>query len=96
MGKDAGITVNSRYIVPSAHITLGRYLTDEDHATPELRKQWVDAIDEINAWLEAEVWDNASSELVGEWVVGQEKGLDVRAGQLWYGGGRTVLMGEGF
>ncbi|KAF3058662.1 hypothetical protein GL218_05584 [Daldinia childiae] len=94
--KDAGVTVSSRYVVPSAHITLGRYLTEADHATPEQRRKWVDAIDEINAWLEAEVWDNADSKLIGEWVIGQEKGLDVRVGTLWYGGGRTVQMGEGF
>ncbi|KAI1380680.1 RNA ligase/cyclic nucleotide phosphodiesterase [Hypoxylon crocopeplum] len=94
--RDAGVTVSSRYVVPSAHITLGRYLTDADHATPDQRRAWVDAIDEINAWLEAEVWDNVDSELLGEWVVGQEKGLDVRVGTLWYGGGRSVLVGEGF
>lgn len=94
--KEAGVVVSSRYIVPSAHITLGRYLTNDDHATPELRKRWVDAIDEINAWLEKEVWDNAESRLVGEWVVGQEKGFDIRVGTLWYGGGRTVQAGEGF
>ncbi|KAI1878571.1 hypothetical protein JX265_002748 [Neoarthrinium moseri] len=94
--QEAGITIDSRYIVPSAHITLGRYLTHEDYATPEQRKKWVETIDEINRWLETEVWENAESDLVGEWIVGQEKGLDVRVGTLWYGGGRTVLMGEGF
>ncbi|GAP84487.1 putative ureidoglycolate hydrolase [Rosellinia necatrix] len=94
--KAAGITVNSRYIVPSAHITLGRYLTHENHATPEQRRKWVDGIDEINKWLEEEVWGKSESEVLGEWIVGQEKGLDVRVGNLWYGGGRTVLLGEGF
>ncbi|KAK9782741.1 putative 60S ribosomal protein L44 [Seiridium cardinale] len=94
--KEAGITVDSRYIVPSAHITLGRYLTDGDHATPEQRKKWVETIDEINQWLEAEIWDQEGGDLIGEWVIGQERGLDVRVGTLWYGGGRTVLTGEGF
>jgi len=94
--KEAGVTIDSRYIIPSAHITLGRYLTHEDHATPEQRKKWVDAIDEVNKWLEAEVWGESDSELIGEWLVGQEKGLDIRVGTLWYGGGRTVLLGEGF
>ncbi|KAI0009925.1 60S ribosomal protein L44 [Xylariaceae sp. FL0662B] len=94
--KAAGVGIDSRYIVPSAHITLGRYLTQEDHATPEQRQKWVDAIDEINAWLEASVWGNPESRLIGEWIVGQEKGLDIRLGTLWYGGGRTVQMGEGF
>ncbi|KAI0202049.1 60S ribosomal protein L44 [Astrocystis sublimbata] len=94
--KEAGITVDSRYIVPSAHVTLGRYLTNQDHATPEMRKQWVDAIDRVNEWLEKEVWEKPDSEVIGEWMIGQEKGLDIRVGTLWYGGGRTVLLGEGF
>ncbi|KAF7534672.1 hypothetical protein G7054_g6029 [Neopestalotiopsis clavispora] len=96
LAKDAGISIDSRYVVPSAHITLGRYLGEADHATPEQRQKWVDTIDEINRWLEAEVWDREDGDLVGEWVVGQERGLDVRVGTLWYGGGRTVMTGEGF
>ncbi|KAI1362703.1 RNA ligase/cyclic nucleotide phosphodiesterase [Xylaria arbuscula] len=81
--KAAGVTIESRYIVPSAHITLGRYLSHDDHATPEQRKKWVDAIDNINEWLEREVWECANSEVIGEWIVGQEKGLDIRVGNLW-------------
>ncbi|KAI0016001.1 RNA ligase/cyclic nucleotide phosphodiesterase [Xylariomycetidae sp. FL0641] len=94
--KDAGMAIDSRYVVPSAHITLGRYLTQEDHATPEQRKEWVGAIDEVNKWLEDEVWGAFDGDFLGEWVVGHEKGLDIRVGTLWYGHGRTVLMGEGF
>lgn|SRR5688572_20095910 len=85
--KGAGVEVGSRYQVPSAHITLGRYLGEQDHNTTEKREQWVKTIDEINAWLEKETI---------EWAVGEERGLDARAGQLWYGGGRTILLGEGF
>ncbi|KAI8725204.1 hypothetical protein NCS52_00091000 [Fusarium sp. LHS14.1] len=91
-----GVEVGSRYQVPSAHITLGRYLNHSDHDTPEKRASWVKAINEINQWLEKEVWDNPDSEFVGEWIVGQEKGLDARNGTLWYGGGRTIVLGEGF
>ncbi|PNP49606.1 hypothetical protein THARTR1_09617 [Trichoderma harzianum] len=94
--KEAGVEVGSRYQVPSAHITLGRYLTDDEHDTPEKREKWVKAIDDINAWLEKEVWDQQDAEFIGEWVVGQERGLDVRNGALWYGGGRTIVLGEGF
>lgn len=96
LARTAGVDVDSRYVVPSAHITLGRYLTQEDHATPADRERWTTAIDEINAWLEKEVWDSAEAPLVGEWIVGQEKGIDARSGRLWYGGGRTIMMGEGF
>ncbi|ROV92358.1 hypothetical protein VMCG_09125 [Cytospora schulzeri] len=96
MVKAAGVEVASRYVVPSAHITLGRYLGQEDHATPEMRERWTRTIDEVNAWLEGQVWDVADGAFVGEWIVGQEKGIDARDGCLWYGGGRTVMMGEGF
>ncbi|KAK4076169.1 hypothetical protein Trihar35433_2729 [Trichoderma harzianum] len=94
--KEAGVEVGSRYQVPSAHITLGRYLTDDEHDTPEKRQKWVKAIDDINAWLEKGVWDQQDAQFIGEWVVGQERGLDVRNGALWYGGGRTIVLGEGF
>lgn len=96
LARAAGVGVASRYVVPSAHITLGRYLGQEDHATPAMREKWTRAIDEANAWLEREVWDRAEGPFVGEWIVGQEKGLDARSGCLWYGGGRTIMMGEGF
>ncbi|KAF4125748.1 Ureidoglycolate hydrolase [Geosmithia morbida] len=92
----AGVEVGSRYQVPSAHITLGRYLTDEDHDTPDKRRAWVQAIDHVNAWLEKDVWDARDARFLGEWMVGQERGLDMRAGTLWYGAGRTITMGEGF
>lgn len=96
MVQQAGVEVGSRYQVPSAHITLGRYLSLEDHDTPEKRERWTRKIDEINEWLVKEVWDRADGEFGGEWIVGQEKGLDARNGTLWYGGGRTVMRGEGF
>lgn len=94
--RAGGLEVGSRYQVPSAHITLGRYLDDADHDTPEKRERWIKAIDDINEWLEREVWDKTDAEFIGEWVVGQERGLDARSGTLWYGGGRTIMTGEGF
>ncbi|KAJ9141802.1 DNA repair protein RecO [Pleurostoma richardsiae] len=96
LAETTGVNIASRYVVPSAHITLGRYLTQDDHATPEARRRWVETIDEINAWLEREIWNKPGAELVGEWIVGQEKGLEARNGALWYGGGRTIMVGEGF
>ncbi|ROT41210.1 hypothetical protein SODALDRAFT_307810 [Sodiomyces alkalinus F11] len=97
LARSTGVAIESRYQVPSAHITLGRFLTDEDHRTPEQREAWVRAIDDINRWLEEEVWDDEGrGQFCGEWVVGQEKGLDARCGALWYGGGRTINLGQGF
>lgn len=55
-------------------------------------------IEEINGWLREEFWQNEGDErdFGKEWVVGTEKGLDFRKGTLWYGGGETVRLGEGF
>lgn len=55
-------------------------------------------IEEINGWLEEKFWPREGGKriLKGEWVVGQEKGLDCREGALWYGGGETVRLGKGF
>lgn len=94
--QTTGVEIDSRYVLPSAHITLGRYLTQQDHDTEEKRESWVRTIEDINKWLETEVWDTADGGFVGEWIVGQERGLDARCGTLWYGGGRTLMMGEGF
>lgn len=94
--KKTGVEIGSRYVVPSAHITLGRYLDQGDHATALARQIWVQAIAEINKWLETQVWDSVDGEFNGEWVVGHERGLEVREGTLWYGGGRTLMVGEGF
>lgn len=91
-----GVEIGSRYVVPSAHITLGRFLTQADHATPEQRRAWIQTIDDINTWLEQEVWNVADGKFIGEWIVGQERGLEARCGPLWYGGGRSVMSGEGF
>jgi hypothetical protein len=94
--QKTGVEIGSRYVVPSAHITLGRYLTQADHNTPQRRRRWIQTIDDINEWLEKEVWDVADGEFIGEWIVGQERGFDARCGTLWYGGGRTIVTGEGF
>jgi hypothetical protein len=55
-------------------------------------------VGELNEWLEREFWPKEGGiRHGGEWVVGEEKGLEVRKGTLWYGsGGETVLVGEGF
>lgn len=92
------VPINSRYVVPSSHITVGRFLTQEDHDSLEKMELFIEKIEEINAWLQEEYWpkDDGKRMEDGEWVVGQEKGLDFRQGALWYGGGTTVRIGKGF
>lgn len=96
MGK-TGVEVGSRYVVPSAHLTIGRFIDASDFedggkSSPKKMGEFVEAIEQINQWLEAEF--GPSNGL--QWTVGEEKGLDGREGKLWYGGGRTVMLGEGF
>jgi len=92
MSKAANVGVTSRYIVPSAHITIARLVTARDHEDAGVvdrnkMKGWMDLVWEINAEIES--WD-------GEWTVGEERGVDCRGGRLWYGGGETVMKAEGF
>jgi hypothetical protein len=100
--KAVGVTPASRYAVPSAHLTLGRFINQngfQDGAGTfdnDKVKRVIDRIEGINARLEAQYWPSVSGiPTGGEWIVGQEKGLDFRRGQLWYGGGETVLIGKG-
>lgn len=98
LAKETGVQIDSRYVVPSSHITICRFLTQEDHDSKEKMEKWMGKIEEINGWLEREYWQGEGEErdLGKEWVVGTEKGLDFRKGMLWYGGGETVRLGEGF
>ncbi|EHL03493.1 hypothetical protein M7I_0438 [Glarea lozoyensis 74030] len=97
IAKRAGVQVDSRYVVPSSHITIGRFLGQGDHDSIEKRKAWMEKIEEVNVWLEKEFWpSNGEDEEGFEWVVGMEKGLDFRQGTLWYGGGETIRLGKGF
>jgi hypothetical protein len=91
---ETGVSIDSRYVVPSSHITIGRFLTQDDHDTKEKMERFVEKIEGINRWLEEEYWWKEGGE--GEWIVGQEKGLDCRQGTLWYGGGETIRIGKGF
>lgn len=99
-----GVKVASRYVVPSAHLTIGRFITSTDFETTDGKvnhaklKAFIDKIEEINHLLEDEFWPkNGQIKDGGEWIVGEEKGLEYRKGTLWYGsGGETVHLGKGF
>jgi vesicle-fusing ATPase len=104
--SETGVEVDSRYVVPSSHLTIGRFIEAKDFADetgasdPEKMRAFIDRIDEINEWLKNEYWPECNDGKIkvgGEWVVGEEKGLDCRMGPLWYGGGgETVHVGKGF
>jgi len=96
--KATGVSIDSRYVVPSSHITLARFLVQTDHDTPEKMGRFLEEVERINGWLQDSFWpkegQNWNGE--GEWIVGEERGLDCREGQLWYGDGKTVRLGKGF
>jgi vesicle-fusing ATPase len=108
----AGVEVGSRYVVPSAHLTIARFNTPNPFGGDPLdgsqsldikkRKHWIREIEMINKWLEAEYWPESASDHGGaimpggEFIVGAEKGLDFRKGTLWYGGGETIYLGKGY
>jgi hypothetical protein len=108
---DAGVSISSRYAVPSAHLTIARFVhasdflnstgSGEDRLVVDAGKasQFVETVRAVNAWLEAEFWpkDDGSIPQMGEWVVGEERGLESRRGAVWYGsGGELLMQGEGF
>ena len=100
----AGVKVGSRYVIPSAHLTIGRFITKKDFETEDRKvdhakmEKLIATIESINAWLEDEFWpkEDGSIKTGGEWTVGEEKGLDCHQGRLWYGGGEEVVLGRGF
>jgi vesicle-fusing ATPase len=103
--RDASVQIDSRYVVPSSHLTIGRFITTEDFAQqdgssdPTKIKAFVDKIEEINGWLEKEFWPEHNSGTIpdgGVLSVGEETGLHCRSGMLWYGGGDEVHQGQGY
>jgi vesicle-fusing ATPase len=105
--RGAGAQVESRYVACSAHLSMARFVSEKgfrkgggsgDIDREEMRRL-VAVIEDINEWLVEEYWPKEGEATIkagGEWIVGQEAGLDCRHGQLWYGGGETIYMGSGF
>lgn len=102
--RKTGAPVDSRYVLPSAHLTVARFVSTKDLGSigqdetgfkpdPVMMRRWVDKLEEVNRWLQLEYW---SERMDGQWIVGEEKGLDWRCGGLWYGGGTTLQLGKGF
>lgn len=103
--QNTGVAVDSRYVVPSSHLTIGRFINAQDFAddqgSPEPAKMatFIKKIEEINSWLEKEFWPEHNGGKIpdgGEFNLGEETGLDCRMGTLWYGGGESIHQGKSF
>jgi hypothetical protein len=102
MCSETGVKVDSRYVVPSAHLTIGRFINTADFEKDgkvdgEKIKELVKVIEDANEWL-MKFWPSEEEGIAegGEWIVGEGKGLDLRSGTVWYGGGESVMVGKGF
>ncbi|KAK9458038.1 RNA ligase/cyclic nucleotide phosphodiesterase [Dipodascopsis uninucleata] len=77
------VPVDSRYQVPSAHVTIARFV--KGLSIPV--EKWVAKLDEINTWL-----DNEGGRDI-KWTIGDERGAECRCGRIWYGGGISEETG---
>ena len=107
---ESGVEVASRYTVPSAHLTIARFVNQKDIIRSEGSTsgsdfdsakicELLDALQENNRQLQLDMWSTEvpyNIRLAGQWTVGEEKGLDCRKGTLWYGGGQSLHVGRGF
>lgn len=80
--KTAKVAVQSRYQVPSAHVTIARFVKT---VPPQAVEALLDRIGEINAWLDAEFADPRRF----EWRIGEQRATECRYGRIWYGGGHS-------
>ncbi|OOQ86214.1 60S ribosomal protein L42 [Penicillium brasilianum] len=100
--RQTELPVASRYIVPSTHVTIARFIGHDgffinqgeggEVIDPSRVKVLIDKIDRINEILASQYWPQADGSYPkeGEWVVGQDQQLVIRRGRLWYGGGQDV------
>lgn len=100
-----GVTIAARYTVPSAHITIARFVkplkvSKENLESPEVAgkkaSQLVAEIEDLNAELRSKMWRRLGDHAQGQWIVGHEKGLELIFGPTWYGQGESFVLGEGF
>ena len=84
--KEVGVEVRSRYVLPSAHVTVARYVGAE--GWEEGMGGWVKGLEGVGEWLKG------VPEEEGRWRVGVERGVECRTGRLWYGGGERVVASE--
>lgn len=92
----SGVKVASRYVLPSAHLTIARFVNQDLYEKGEVARL-VAGIEEINDLLRETTWEGSSeSQQPLEWFVGEGKGLVCRKMRVWYGDGESHYEGKGF
>lgn len=100
----SGIGLAARYVVPSAHVTIARFISqdgflrDGGGIDKDRVAALVERIERVNVMLRERYWPGGNEAqdmpMKGEWVVGQGQGLEFNKGTSWYGGGEKVLIGR--
>ncbi|KAJ5258178.1 Ribosomal protein L44e [Penicillium chrysogenum] len=89
----SGCPIAARYTVPSAHITIARFIAPSDpkkgesDSPKEFEKEasrLIDKIDDLNHELRSNVWKRLGDPCQGQWVIGHEKGLELMKGRTCY------------
>ncbi|KAL4863737.1 hypothetical protein BDV12DRAFT_22658 [Aspergillus spectabilis] len=94
----SGAELGARYVVPSAHVTIARFVGREgEKVDRENVAALVERIERVNGMLREKYWpaEDGSMAEKGEWLVGEEQGLEFNKGTSCYGGGKKVLVGKG-
>ena len=105
--RSTGTPIASRYALPSCHLTIGRFVSQQDFDSAAHDHNSLDhgkvrnlirKVDEVNDWLKDNYWpkEGRAIPIGGVWEVGEEQGLEARRGTCWYGGGQRVHLGRGF
>ncbi|KAL9610856.1 MAG: hypothetical protein Q9167_004461 [Letrouitia subvulpina] len=82
LSKSTGVEVDSRYVVPSAHLTVARFVTQRDlsnssEGSPDTKKvqDFIKTIEQINSWLQQDYWPKEGQAIKagGQWIVNVPK-----------------------
>lgn len=86
----AGVSVESRYQVPSAHITIARFI--DNLPSKDAVDALLNEILEINKYLDSPIEPYSDPEKFS-WKIGSERASECRCGRIWYGGGWSEGQG---
>ncbi|KAK9474218.1 RNA ligase/cyclic nucleotide phosphodiesterase [Dipodascopsis tothii] len=79
-----GVHVEPRYVVPSAHVTIARFISNLSCPVSDLLAEIDDINRELEDWYRCAVPGT-------EWAVGAERGIECHNGRIWYGAGGHCL-----